>query len=179
VTSPRLNPLPADQWDDDVRRALAVLVPADRRNPNGAGTALSTLVHHPALTRAFLTFSVHLLFGSTLPPRIRELAILRVAHRSGCEYEWSHHLAMGKEAGLGDDDIAAAQRGEAADEFDQAVITATDELDHEYCLSDATWAALGEQLDERQRMDLVFTIGGYGLMAMAYNTFGVKPEQER
>jgi hypothetical protein len=27
-------------------------------------------------------------------------------------------------------------------------------------------------------MDLVLTIGGYGLMATAFNTFGVKPEQK-
>ena len=36
-----------------------------------------------------------------------------------------------------------------------------------------------EHLDERQRMDLVFTIGCYGALAMAINTFGVEPDQER
>ncbi len=45
-------------------------------------------------------------------------------------------------------------------------------------MTDATWAALSTRLDERQRMDLVFTIGCYGLLAMAFNTFGVVPEQE-
>ena len=34
--------------------------------------------------------------------------------------------------------------------------------------------ALSEHLDERQRMDLVFTIGCYGALAMAINTFGVE-----
>jgi 4-carboxymuconolactone decarboxylase len=179
MTGHRISPLPADQWDDAARHALAVLVPAERRNPYGAGTALSTLVRHPDLTKAFLKFSVHLLFGSKLPPRIRELAILRVAHRSDCDYEWSHHTVMGKEAGLSDNDIIAVQTGLAANEFDQAVINAADELEDRHRLSDATWASLSERLDERQRMDLIFTIGGYGLMAMAYNTFGVKPEQER
>jgi len=179
MNSPRISPLPTDQWDDEARRALAGMLPAERRNPDGAGTALSTLVRHPDLTKAFLKFSVHLLFGSTLPPRIRELAILRVAHRCECDYEWSHHTVMGKEAGLSDNDIIAVQSGLAANEFDQAVINAADELEDCHRLSDATWASLSERLDERQRMDLVFTIGGYGLMAMAYNTFGVKPEQER
>ncbi len=46
-------------------------------------------------------------------------------------------------------------------------------------VSDATWAILSDHLDERQRMDLIFTIGCYGSLAMAINTFGVEPDQER
>ena len=57
----RLPPLPAEEWDDDVRRALSVMLPEERLNPEGAGTALSTLARHPALTKAFLRFSNHLL----------------------------------------------------------------------------------------------------------------------
>jgi hypothetical protein len=45
-------------------------------------------------------------------------------------------------------------------------------------LSDATWATLCEHLDERQRMDLVFTIGGYCLSAMAFNALGIEPEHK-
>nr|MDT0526248.1 carboxymuconolactone decarboxylase family protein [Streptomyces sp. DSM 41633] len=60
--------------------------------------------------------------------------------------------------------------------LDQLVLDSVDELDGQSEISDGTWTALSEHLDERQRMDLVFTIGGYGLMAMAYNTFGIAPE---
>lgn len=175
----RLAPLPPEQWDADVLGALAVMLPEERRNPEGAGTALSTLVRHPRLTKAFLRFSNHLLFRSTLPPRLRELAVLRVAHRRQCEYEWAHHVFIGKAEGLTDDDIAGVQQGTAVDPLDQAVLDAVDELDVQYRISDPTWALLSEHLDERQRMDLVFTIGGYGVMAMAYNTFGITPETGR
>ncbi|MGV9800366.1 carboxymuconolactone decarboxylase family protein [Mycobacterium sp. NPDC003449] len=172
----RLAPLPAAEWDEEVRRALSVMLPEERLNPDGAGTALSTLARHPQLTKAFLRFSNHLLFRSTLDPRARELAILRIAHRRGCAYEWAHHVIMGKAEGLTDDDIAGIERGEAADPVDQAVLDAVDELDGQSLIADPTWAALSETFDERQRMDLVFTVGGYGLMAMAYNTFGIEPE---
>lgn len=174
----RLSPLPADQWDEQVDRALAVMLPAERRNPQGAGNMLATLVRHPDLTRAFLQFNVHLLFRSTLPARLRELAILRVAHRHACEYEWTHHVALAKQAGLSEAEVAAAQSGEAADEFDRTVLNAVDELDEKSKLSDQTWAALSEHLDERQRMDFVFTVGCYGALAMALNTFGVELEKE-
>lgn len=175
----RLQPLPADQWDEAVEQSLSAMLPPERRNPAAAGTLMSTLVRHPKLARAFLRFSGHLLYGSTLPVRIRELAILRVAHRRGCAYEWAHHVDMAKEAGVSGAEIAAARSGETGDELSRAVFAAVDELDEKSNLSDETWSALSEQLDERQRMDLVFTIGGYIALAMAINTFGVQLENER
>ncbi len=168
----RLQPLPADQWDEATQQALSAMRGADTNN------ALSTLAHHPALAKAFLRFNVHLLTSSTLPPRIRELAILRVAHRRQCAYEWSHHVRMAKDEGITDDEIAraaAARRGRF-DAFDRAVITGVDELDEKSKLSDQTWAALGERLNDQQRMDFVFTVGCYILLAMAFNTFGIQLE---
>ena len=91
----RLPPLPADRWDDAVQQALAVMLPEERRNPDDASNILSTFVRHPDLTKAFLRFNVHLLFHSTLPPRLRELAILRVAHRTSSDYEWAQHVKIG------------------------------------------------------------------------------------
>jgi 4-carboxymuconolactone decarboxylase len=173
----RLAPLPPDEWDDDVLSALRMM-PEDRRNPVAAGNAIATFVNHPDLTRSYLTFSFYLLTRSTLAPRLRELAVLRVAHLSACAYEWAEHTAIGQKAGLTEDDIAALQRGEAADEFDSTVLTAVDELVEKTRLSDETWAALGERMDKRQRMDFVFTVGGYHMLAMALNTFGVEPKKE-
>ena len=166
----RLPPLPADQWDEATQQALSAMRGADTNN------ALSTFAHHPALAKAFLRFNVHLLMSSTLPTRIRELAILRVAHRRDCAYEWSHHVKMGKDEGITDDQIAAVKRGEAADQFDRVVLTAVDELEEKSQLSDQTWAALGERLNDQQRMDFIFTVGCYALLAMAFNTFGVELE---
>jgi 4-carboxymuconolactone decarboxylase len=175
----RVPPLPADEWDDAVDHALSGMLPAERRNPADAGNLLATLVRHPKLTRAFLRFNNHLLFSSTLPPRLRELAVLRAAHLHNCEYEWQHHVRMGREVGLTDEDIDGIRRGEASAELDRAVVRSVDELQDKSVISDATWASLSEHLDERQRMDLVFTIGCYGALAMAINTFGVEPDQER
>jgi alkylhydroperoxidase family enzyme len=175
----RLPPLPADQWDDAVDEALAVMLPRERRTPEKASNILTTFVNHPALIKEFLRFNVHLLFRSTLSPRLRELAILRVAHRTDSEYEWIQHVKMGLNAGLTEDEIAGVQRGEAADEFDRTVLTGVDELMDSYELSDATWSALGERFDERQRMDFVFTVGCYVTVAMALKTFGVELDRER
>lgn len=175
----RLPPLPADQWDDAVQQALAVMLPEERRNPESASNILSTFVRHPDLTKAFLRFNVHLLYRSTLPPRLRELAILRVAHRTDSKYEWAQHVKIGLREGLTEKEIVGVQRGNAADGFDRTVVAGVDELLDKFELSDATWSALSERFDDRQRMDFVFTVGCYVTVAMALNTFGVELERER
>lgn len=175
----RVDPLPADEWNDHVRSALKGMLPVERQNPVGAGPMLSTLVRHPDLTKAFLGLSVHLLFRSTLPPRLREVAILRVAHRRGCAYEWSHHVEMAEELGLTGADIEAITRGEADDELDRLIVNAVDQLEEKSNIDDATWEALSKHLTEQQRMDLVFTVGSYAMLAMALNTFEVPLEEGR
>ena len=175
----RLTPLPADQWDDDVRGAFKGMLPRERQTPEGAGTALSTLVRHPDLTKAFLGFNVYLLFRSSLPPRLREVAILRVAHRRHCAYEWEHHVELAEAEGLTGADVEAIRRGAGTSEVDELVLRAVDELDEKSTLGDGTWSALGEHLSDRQRMDFVFTVGAYAMLAMAFNTFGVQLENER
>ena len=174
----RVTPIEPEDWDENVVKAMSVMLSPDRLERRDPGTALATLARNPKLTRAFLRFNVYLLFGSTLPARVRELAVLRVAHRRGCDYEWTHHVEMGAEVGLSPASIEAVTRGEGLDEFDQAVITAVDELEEKSNMADASWSILSQHLDEPQRMDFVFTVGCYGLLAMAFNTFGVLPEQE-
>ncbi|BDB62585.1 MULTISPECIES: carboxymuconolactone decarboxylase family protein [Rhodococcus] len=175
-----LSPLPAELWDEDVDAALKGLMPRHMRNPEQAGTAMATLVHHPELTKAFLGFSVHLLFRSTLPARLRELVILRVAALHDCSYEREHHIEIARtEAGLTPDEIAAALDGSAEDPFEQRLLDSVRELTETSRLSEETWTALSEHLTTKQLMDLIFTVGGYSLMAMAYNTFGIEFEDER
>ena len=160
----RLAPLPDEQWDERTRAALAGFLPRKLRDARGAGNALATLVRHPDLAEAFLGFNVHLLVRSTLPPRLRELAILRVARRCGCAYEWVHHVKIAARAGLSEAEVEAAGRGEVAGrgkaageldraefdraefdqaefdraELDRAVLTAVDELAGDCDLSDRT-----------------------------------------
>lgn len=173
----RLTPLPADEWDDRSRRALASLIPVERANPAGAGNVLSTLVRHPDLTRAYLPFNTYLLNGSTLSPRVREVALLRVVHRRDCDYLWSHHLPIAHRAGLSAEETDAIRGGQLADDADQSVLTAVDDLVDRGTVSDPTWAELGRHFTDPERMDLVFTIGGYCLLAMAVNAFGIEDEK--
>jgi 4-carboxymuconolactone decarboxylase len=159
----RLPPLPHAEWDMD---ALAPLAPGRKLPPSNA---LGLFARHPALATAFLTFNKHLLGNSTLPARTRELAILRVAWRRRCKYEWVQHLLIARKAGVTDEEIARVQEGPST-----LLSRAVDELEVNGQLSDPTYAELSAEFDDRQLMDLVFTIGAYDLLAKAFNTFEVE-----
>ncbi len=172
----RLTPLPAEEWDERARTALASLIPAERANPGGAGNVLSTMVRHPDLTAAYLPFNAYLLARSTLSPRVREVALLRVVHRSNCDYLWSHHIPIALRAGLTESEIDDIRSGRCADRTDQAIVQAVDDLTGDNTISQRTWDLLCELFTYQQCMDLTFTIGGYLLLALAVNTFGVQEE---
>lgn len=87
-------------------------------------------------------------------------------------------MEIGTDAGLTADDIATVQDIKDASGFDRVVLAAVDELVDGASVGDDTWAALSERLGKRQLMDFVFTVGGYNMLAMALNTFGVEPKKE-
>ncbi len=45
-------------------------------------------------------------------------------------------------------------------------------------IGDATWVTLTAELDTRQLMNVVFTVGAYDLLAMALRTFAVELDDD-
>ena len=174
--TPRLEPLPADDWDDDVRDAVRPLLPVARANPRDAGNVVSTLVRNPGLTRAYLEFNAHLLLRSTVSPRVREVAVLRAVHLRRSQYLWDHHVPIAERAGLTPEEIEAVRGGEVTDPVDGLVVRLVDEIDESSTLTDATWSQLQQHFDEQQILDLLFTVGCYQLLAVTVNVLGVQPE---
>jgi alkylhydroperoxidase family enzyme len=114
---------------------------------------------------------------SKLPPREREILILRIGWLCQAEYEWGQHVIFGKAAGLTDEEIARIKEGPDAKgwaPFDSTLLRAVDELHKDAFISDKTWAALSERYNTEQLMDVVFAVGQYNLVSMALNTFGVQ-----
>jgi len=170
LASPRVPPLPVEQMDPEIRERL------------GDGPVLNifrTLANHPKLMKRWLVFGNHVLGHSTLPPRERELVILRIGWLCRSAYEWGQHVRIALGSGLSQAEIDRIPLGPDAPGWsglERALLRATDELHADAFISDATWSALAAQLDTRQLMDLIFTVGQYNLVSMALNSLGVQPE---
>lgn len=185
---PRIPPLPPQEWPTEMRGALAALRPEHPRHPfptregrPRALNALGTLARHPELTRAYNTFNGYILFASTLSPRQRELLVLRVAAVRESAYEWAQHAVLAGDVGLDDDEVRRIAEGPGApgwSAMDQAMLQSVDELIGDGMVSDDTWKALAAELDQQQLMDLVFTVGAYEVLAMAFRSFGVELDDD-
>jgi AhpD family alkylhydroperoxidase len=161
-----------------VRGALPVSSSQPRRN---RGNLLGTFARYPALAKAYLTFNGHILFASSLPAREREILVLRVAARRTCDYEWVQHMRLAEAAGLTAEEIRWIGEGPERPEWgtvDRSLLLAVDELLDGAQIADGTWATLARHFDERQLMDLVFTVGAYETLAMAIRSFGVETDRE-
>jgi alkylhydroperoxidase family enzyme len=174
LAKPRLEPLPEAEWDPEVRELLASTARMGGGRPLNIFT---TLAHHPKLLRRWLVFGNHVLAKSTLPPRDRELAILRVGWLCRAGYEWGQHVLIARATGISDAEIARVAAGPDAPGWspaERALLRAVDELHADAFVSDPTWEALSRHYDVRQRLDLIFAVGQYRLVSMALNTLGVQ-----
>ena len=82
---------------------------------------LATFAQSPKVLDGFLAFSARLGQGS-LPARLREQIALTVAGVNGCDYCASVHSALGKGAGIGEDELARNLRGQAEDDKTQVAL---------------------------------------------------------
>jgi alkylhydroperoxidase family enzyme len=186
---PRVAPLPPSEWPPEMKEALAALRPARPRHPFPSRApgrpkglnALGTLAHHPELARAFHTFNGHILFGTTLSPRQRELIVLRVAAVRRSAYEWTQHVLLAADAGISAEEVARIAEGPAGSGWstaDQALVSAVDELLANARVADDTWAVLAADLEVEQLMDVIFTVGAYDALAMLLRSFGVQLDED-
>jgi alkylhydroperoxidase family enzyme len=173
----RIKPLPRTEWPAEMDAALEAMRPPTARHfvpppggrpdrPKAIGT-MGTFAHHPDLAQAWLGFNGHILYGTTLSLRQREILVLRVATVCESPYQWAQHLVHKDEAGLSDEDIARIAFGPNApflDPLEQALIRAVDELIGDGAISRDTWSVLAAKLDNQQLLDAIFTVGCYCTM---------------
>jgi AhpD family alkylhydroperoxidase len=175
LAEPRLSPLAPAQRTEEQRELLAAVLGEDAPN------LFSTLVRHPVLFRTWLPFCLHLLTDSAFPARERELLIIRTASLCGCAYELHHHVGLGSEVGLTDDELAALT-GETPHRWsqrDRLLLAATDQLHVSHTIRETTWHALSELLNTEQLIELPMLVGHYALLAGTLNSLGVPLDSVR
>ena len=176
LKEPRLAPLMESQWNEEQIKSLTPL----KREDGSVLNVIATIGRHPKLFDGFIAFGLYVLQEQTLPDRDREILILRIGWLCQAKYEFGQHTLMGKEVGLTDKEILRITKGPndpGWSVFDSALVRAADELYNDAIISDATWKVLSERYDEKQLMDVIFTVGEYNLVSWALNSLGVQLEK--
>lgn len=118
----------------------------------------------------------------SLPARLRELAILQVGVCAHSEYEFSHHVKIGMDHGLGPEDVRAVldsseNARSVLSELERSTLEAAAQLADRGSIDDGTWAALRHGLDDRQIVELVVTIAFYAGVVRMLSALEVDVEE--
>lgn len=128
----------------------------------------------PALGEAVQALGAAIRFSTSLPPTVRELAILMVAVRRDCAFEWIAHERAATAAGLTRSQLEALARGARPDDLDTAEAaawTVMGALCSRGGLDEAEFAAAIAVLGDTQLVELVWLHGYYSMLADALGTF--------
>jgi alkylhydroperoxidase family enzyme len=141
------------------------------------------LAHSPDALRAMNELAGFIRHKSTLDGRLRELAILQIGWLAKSPYEWSHHIAIGKEFGATDDDIRAigeetSGRPTNLEEVARLVLRGAREMNDSLAMSDATYEALERRIGRAHMIDLVMTISFYCAVVRILATLQIDVEPE-
>ena len=160
------------------------LAEEDRRLLDRPANLFRLLVHSPDGYRNFARLGGWIRSGSTLDPRLREMAILQVGYLTSAVYEWTHHIELARnDFGVSNDDIRAIVaetngEGSALPEFDRAVLRLAREMTSDVAGSRQALDAVRAELSDEHVIDLCMTIAYYNLVVRVLLTLQVDLEPE-
>jgi alkylhydroperoxidase family enzyme len=154
--------------------------PAEVENPPNIYRALA---NSPDGLRHWSVLGRWLQRGCELAPRLRELAILQVGYLTKTPYQWSHHIQIGRNAGLSDEDIrsviaATAGQDHGLGGVETLVLLATREITSDRRMSEETWSKLLVHLGMPRLVDLTLLISHANAVIRVLGTLGIDVEPE-
>ena len=140
------------------------------RTSRGLGVlnVFKVMAHTPELMEAWWSMMATTFTRLQLAPRLRELAILRLFQLTHCPYGYAHHVRIGHDVGITDEEIGDLGRYAQSDRFsalDRVVLEYTDAVTRLDDNAPALAAKLRGELSEREVVELTFCIANWNLMA--------------
>jgi alkylhydroperoxidase family enzyme len=177
LDEPRIPPVERSNWTPAQRAYLEPHEQAGR-----LFNVFKTAANHTDMGSAVDALAFGHINGesSTLPPRHRELLILRIGWLCQSEYEWAAHSLVARSIGFTDDELIRITKGPDTPgwtPFEAMLLRAVDELHRDAFVTDATWQAIAAEYDVQQLMDLIATVGTYNLVSMMLNSWGVQLDE--
>ena len=141
------------------------------------------LVNSPGMARAFHGIGGYIRNKSTLDSRLRELAILQVGWMEKSEYEFTHHVKIGKEFGVTDEDIQnlfleTEGKPSKLEPLAKAVLRGAREMVRDLAMTDATFAEIKKDLSNEHMTDLVLIIAYYCAVVRVLATMKIDNEPQ-
>jgi 4-carboxymuconolactone decarboxylase len=134
--------------------------------------------HASSALKPFLRYSGALLSKLELDPVLRELAILRLAAMTGCDYERVHHEPLATAVGAGVAEIATAvDPGSSGEGTQGLVFDLVGQAVRDGRGSAQTTDALCAELGERGLVELLLVIGHYHGLAVLLNSVEIDIDQ--
>ncbi len=174
----RIPSVRREDWTDEVRDVFAIYEGPQAWENGSKYNFMHWFANHPPLAQGWLKYN-HALVRGDFPPALREIVILRVAHRYSSEYEWDQHVLIAGAIGLGTEHFDAVIEGPDAtlwSDVQRLCLRAADQLCLNHDIDDETWSALASHFDARQMMELLFLIGSYSMLSWVLRAFRVPTE---
>lgn len=176
----RLPMIPEDKLNDAQRRAIKAVTAGKRAGVRGPFPAL---LRSPEVCERTAVLGEFMRFGTSLPPRLSEMAILITAYNWRAQYEWYAHAPLAQKGGLSDEIIEAIRLGKRPASMkpdETALYNLCTELHDSKRVSDATYKKGVETFGENGVVELLGISGYYVLVSMVLNTAQVAlPEGEK
>ena len=131
-------------------------------------------LHSPAFGELAQKLGAHLRFGTSIPPRLSEFAILSTAHAWKAQYEWAAHEPQALKAGVKPATVADLRVGrepKSAPKDERALFAFIKEVFHTGRASDRAYKAAQAILGDAGMVELVGLLGYYSMVAMTLNVF--------
>ena len=166
---PRIPLFPTEDMTPEQRRVHDAVVAGPRGELRGP---LRAVLHRPELADKFQQLGELLRFRTSLPPQLKELAILVTGRHCHAQLEWHIHEQMARKAGLPQaviDDVHAGRRPTALDEAGLAVFDYAEELNRRKTVGDETYRRVLTRWQAVGVVELTALIGYYTMVAMTLN----------
>ncbi len=144
------------------------------------------LLHSPPFAKAWNGMFGAIRGQLSLPPKLRELAIMAIGVLNGAEYEWAQHEGEFRKAGGTEAQLSALRAWSGGkpdakrfDEPERATLTLTAEMTRKVKVSPATLKRIRAVLPDAQVVELVGTISGYNMVSRFVVATGVQIERRK
>ena len=169
----KIPPLPPDEWTEQQRAAVRRLLSTDSTD---VPESVAIVLRHLDLFEVWYPFGQVLQNTGRVPPRDREIMILRVAVHCDSAYVWAKHESFAGRFDLEPDEVHRVSVGAAAPgwtDWERLLICAVDELCEHTRISQPTWARLAQRYDDAQLLECLFLVGEYRLLSGLFNSIAI------